>query len=123
MLQWARPVDYPIDDEFPQVNYWCHAPNEQLAEFAKIVTTKSKHWSYEKEWRALDRQEDVGHNYSGHLTAYPDSMLKGVIFGARMRTENRRVIKKLLVGKDVNFYEARLIRNRFQIEIVSATDN
>ncbi len=119
MLQWARPVEYPENNAFPYVEYWHQKPSEQIEQFAKIVTTKSKHWRYEKEWRSLDRPKWIDENYSGHITVYPEAMLKGVIFGVRMPMEKRRVVKNVLADRNINFYETRIVRNRFQIEVVS----
>ena len=121
MLQWARPVGYPNNDEYPYVEYWRQNPNEQIEEFAKIVTTKSQHWSYENEWRALDRPDRVDERYRGHIKTHPETMLKGVIFGVRMPAEKREVIKEILAGRNVDLYEVRIVRNRFQIEVVSET--
>lgn len=121
MLQWARPVDYPNNDEFPYVEYWRQNPNEQLEEFSKIVTTKSQHWSYEKEWRILDRPDQISEQYRGHIQSYPEIMLKGVIFGVRMPANKKQVIKEILVGRNVDLYEAQIVKNSFQIKVVSET--
>jgi len=121
MLQHARAVEYPNNDEFPYVEYWRQKLNEQIDEFAKIVITKSQHWSYEKEWRALDRPDQVDKHYRGHIYTYPETMLKRVIFGVRMLEEKREVIREMLAGRDVELYEAKIVRNRFQIEVVSET--
>jgi len=122
LLQSARPVEYPDNDEFPYVEYWRQNPNAQLEEFARIVTTKSQHWRYEKEWRALDRPGQVDTHYKGHVSTYSGTVLKGVVFGVRMPSEKRQVIKKIVAGKNVDLYEAKIVRNRFQIEVVPETN-
>lgn len=119
MLQWARPITYPDNDEFPYVDYWKKKPEEQTEEFGKVVLTKSQHWNYEKEWRILDRLSHVDDNYRGHASKYPDIMLSGIIFGARMPEQDRKTIRDILAKKSVLFYEAELVRNRFQINIVN----
>jgi hypothetical protein len=123
MLQWVRPVEYPENDEFPYVEYWRQKPNEQIDEFSRIVTTKSKHWSYEKEWRALDRPDQIDEQYRGHIKNYPEAMLTGVIFGVRMLAENRQRIKEILAGRNADLYEAKIVRNRFQIEVVTEAND
>jgi hypothetical protein len=117
MLKWARPVDYPINDEFPFIDYWKTKPEEQIEEFTKIVLTKSKHWCYEKEWRILDRPSYVDATYSGHTSTYPDSMLSGIIFGARMSQKDRKTIIDILSKKSVAFYEAEIVKERFELEV------
>lgn len=119
VLQWARPVEYPKNDEFPYVEYWHQDTDAQIEGFAKIVTTKSQHWCYEKEWRALDRPDRIDPHYKGHIYTYPETMLKGIIFGVRMPSNERQVIKEIVAGKNVDLYEAKIVRNRFQIEVVS----
>lgn len=118
ILKWARPVAYPGNDEFPYIDYWQREPEEQIGEFTKVILTKSRHWGYEKEWRILDRPSHVDDNYSGHTSTYPDRMLSGVIFGARMPEKDRKTIRGVLASKSVAFYEAEVIKNRFQINIV-----
>lgn len=54
ILEWAKPVNYPDDDEFPDVNYWANDEETGMKEVTKIVLTKARHWQYEKEWRILD---------------------------------------------------------------------
>lgn len=117
ILEQARPVDYPINDEFPFIDYWKTKPEEQIEEFKKIVLTKSKHWCYEKEWRILDRPSHVDATYSGHTSTYPDSMLSGIIFGARMPNENRETIIDLLSKKSVAFYESVIVKDHFKLEV------
>lgn len=118
ILKGARPVTYPEDDEFPYVDYWKTEPEEQIEEFAKVVLTKSRHWNYEKEWRILDRPDHIDESYRGHRSTYPNSMLTGIIFGEQMPEKSRKTIRDILTGKPVTFYEAKLIKNRFQISIV-----
>lgn len=118
ILEFARKVEYPEDDEFAFVDYFLGKTEEQVEEFAKIVLTKSKHWRYEQEWRALDAPKDVEGRYKGHEKEYDDEMVSGIIFGLRMPEENRQVIRKLLSGKNISYYDAKMVKNKFQAEIV-----
>lgn len=120
MLNWAKPVDYPANDEFPFIDYWKGKQKEQIEEFKKIILTKSKHWYYEKEWRIVDGLGYVDANYQGHTETYQDNMLSGIIFGERMSKMDRKTIKDILEKKPVVFYEAEKVKNRFQIRIIDA---
>lgn len=118
ILKWARQVIYPEDDEFLYFDYWTVEPKEQIEEFKKIVLTKSRHWSYEKEWRIVDKPSHVDNCYRGHTITYPDNMLSGIIFGARMPEKDRKTVRDILAKKSVSFYEAEVVKNRFQINVV-----
>lgn len=119
MLAHARPIDYPEDDEFPYINYWL-GPNEQvLDEVVKIIVTKSKHWNYEKEWRLINRPKVINELYKGHLVNYPDEMISGIIFGARMNSKERNSIRNILAGKPISYYEVIPVKNKFRLEIVN----
>jgi DUF2971 family protein len=119
-LAYARPIEYPEDDEFPYINYWL-GPNpnsSQLDEIIKIIVTKSKHWNYEKEWRLVDRPDDINDKYRGHLITYSDELLDEVIFGSRIDSKSKMTIRDTLAKKSINYYEARPVKNKFRVEIV-----
>lgn len=67
--------DYPICDSYDEVN-------------KKGIFTKSKHWSYEREWRVLNFAT------SGKMTINKKS-LKGIIFGCRTRIDKAEEIVKI----------------------------
>ncbi len=119
-LQNARKVNYPKNDEYPALT-WPKNPNEGLQVAETIVRTKSRHWKYEQEWRMLeerpDSQEAAG-GYIGHEVDYPNDMLAGIIFGERMSSEHRNVIKQLTTDKDLLFKEAVISAKLFAIEII-----
>lgn len=116
-LHYTRPVTYPQDDEFPFIDYWLTNPKDQINEFKKVVLTKSRHWSYEKEWRALDRLERINEYYEGHELIYPQEDLVGIIFGLRMSDSQKENIQEALEHHKVEYFEARIRRNMFNIEI------
>ena len=119
MLAHANPIDYPEDDEFPYINYWLGPKNEaQLDEVKIIITTKSKHWKYEKEWRIVNRPQFIDEHYRGHTVEYSDEMISGIIFGSRMDSKARTTIKNIMAGKPVTFYEAKPVKNKFCLEII-----
>ena len=120
MLAEAKPVDYPKSNEFPYINYWLGKTQEQVDEVETIVLTKSRHWDYEEEWRLIAAPDNLKPDYKGHEIEYPDNMLSGIIFGSRMNKKNRATLKTILSGKPTEFYEARVVKNKFQLEIIKA---
>jgi len=118
MLQNAKPIDYPEDDDFPYINYWHENPDDLLDEVVKIILTKSKHWGYEKEWRIIQRPTDNTPSYKGHIVKYPKEMLTGIIFGYRMSNNERSTIKSVLSHHSIQYYEAKPVKNKFLIEVI-----
>jgi hypothetical protein len=78
------------------------------------ITTKSRHRKYQRDWRIPPR---VRGPYSGHESTYPDDMLRGIIFGLEMSNGDRKEIRHVLSGKNVKYYEARPVTNRFELQI------
>ncbi len=102
------PVIYPADDSVPVID------NENLetnSTFAKIATTKSKLWSYEKEWRIISRE--IG----GRTYPLPGG-ITSVIFGCRMDEHNRNTIRKI-IKTDIKYYEAIEDDNQYKFKIKS----
>jgi hypothetical protein len=62
------------------------------------VLTKHIDWAYEKEWRII--------GLARKIVTYTDKCIDRIIFGLRMPTEQRSVVKSILQGKDVKFFEA-----------------
>lgn len=118
IFEYAQPVKYPDSDEFPYVDYWNVQKDELIEDIIQIVTTKSRHWSYEKEWRAIDRPSSSDESYKGHVEKLPEDTLSGIIFGVEMPNNDRETIKSIVAGKDVNLYEARIVKNMFRLEII-----
>ncbi len=79
------------------------------------ITTKSRHRRYQKDWRIWPRR--VRGPYSGHESTYPDDMLRGIIFGLEMSEGDRKEIRHVLSGKNVKYYEARPVTNRFELRM------
>lgn len=65
-------------------------------------------WRYEQEWRALRKQG---------LMEYDDEHLYCVIFGMKMPEDERKVIRILLKGKKVKFFEAVKNTRYFSLDI------
>ena len=118
MLRDAKPLIYPDNDEFPYIDYWLGLSETQLDQFKKVILTKSKHWKYEKEWRLIERPEDLREDYKGHLVKYTDDLLSGIIFGLRTDASTKAKIKSMLSDRSVNYYEAKPVKNKFQVKVV-----
>ena len=117
-LSDAKEVNYPEDDKYPDL-IWPKSI-EGFVQFATtIVLTKSKHWKYEEEWRKIDRPDSqkTTESYLGHEVEYSNDMLAGIIFGAKMPHEHRKVIKQLTADKGVIFKEAKISPTHFRVEI------
>jgi hypothetical protein len=96
------------------VLYEDNIPNyypEQLEEkgiVANILTTKSKKWNYENEWRLLTE--------TGNIEVDLPGKMKGIVFGQRMTNQNKETINAIL-GSDVNYYEAVKDKNKYALLI------
>ncbi|MBF8274986.1 MAG: hypothetical protein HW390_59 [Candidatus Brocadiaceae bacterium] len=82
---------------------------------SKILTTKSSHWSYEREWRILSKDGNQEHPLPGNIT--------GIVFGCQMPSDNRLKIADIL-GNTVIYMQATKSETKFAIDIkpVSLSD-
>lgn len=74
--------------------------------------TKSDHWSYEKEWRIIQKE-------GNKLFQFPCNILT-IIFGMKMSEENRTVIRTIL-GNEQNFQYKGAAKSRkgFWLDLVN----
>lgn len=103
--KWDKclPVNYA--EEVPSFSY------QQItdsAAFAKIVSTKAQNWKYEKEWRLISYEANTSIPLPAEITS--------VIFGCKMDDTRRRTIENIL-GRDMLYYEAIQLKDRFSLEI------
>lgn len=80
--------------------------------FRKAITTKSKSWSYEKEWRYIE--ENAG--------SYPlPGKISEIIFGLRVESEMeskyRKLVKILPNFNDVKFFKVDKVKNSNKLEL------
>jgi hypothetical protein len=80
----------------------------------RIILTKSKHWSYEREYRIF--RPDM----AGQKLDYPVELLTGVIFGCMMGEKERELVRRWAKEGDccVAFFEARPKVAEFGLDIV-----
>jgi len=78
---FAQQVHYQKD--YPVLNIIRDSADEILR---KALLTKADFWDYEKEWRITWKDIAPG------AYKYPEGLLKGVIFGARIRMQDRDLV-------------------------------
>lgn len=104
----AQPVDYIPD--CPEIDLLSHTPDQQIQAF---LLTKAIDWKYEEEWRIIDHDEGAGNK------VFPEELLVGVTFGARMDPEDKEAIAEWVSGRKtpVQLSQASLGSGSFSLEI------
>jgi hypothetical protein len=75
--------------------------------FLHLVLTKSKHWAYEEEWRAIMHVAKGGAATQVVTLSYRPTALAGIIFGMKMPEDHRQLIRTVLGGHEhVTYYMA-----------------
>lgn len=87
---------------------------DSMAIMKRIILTKSKHWSYEREYRIFRP------NMAGRQLDYPIELLTGVIFGCAMLENERRLLRRWVKKGNcrVAFFEAQPSAAEFGLDIV-----
>ncbi len=96
--------------EYPIINPYVSEYKPE--DFFDLLTTKSKDWKYENEWRII---------YSEHPNEFlkiPEEIITAIYFGVRCnKNDISETISLLSLKKHTpNFYKAKLKMNRFGIE-------
>jgi len=116
-LRHLRKIDYL--DTPPVINLM-HANS------AELFFVKSTRWKYESEWRMilpLAEATEVIENtpYPIHLFSIPTAAVNRIIFGAKMNSEDKEIIRTELSNNanlsHVELYQARLERSSYGIGI------
>lgn len=103
----AQPVEYEEYTPIP-------LQEDSNRQVTRAILTKSKHWSYEREYRIFRP------GVAGHKLNYPVELLTGIIFGCLMPEKVRESVKQWVEqgGCRVAFFEARLKMAEFGLDIV-----
>lgn len=103
----AQPVEY--EDYTPIL---LHEDKEH--QMRRVILTKSKHWSYEKEYRIFRPEK------AEEYIDYPVAFLTGIIFGCRTPDNVRASVKQWIQEGNcrVAFFEARQKAAEFGLDIV-----
>ncbi len=103
----AQPVEYEVYTSIP-------LHEDKNRQMTRVILTKSKHWSYEKEYRIFRPGK------ASQKLDYPIELLTGIIFGCMMPDKVRASVKQWV--KDGNcrvaFFEARPKMAEFGLDIV-----
>ena len=104
----AQPVDYtPI---YPKVGLLSHSPDQQSQ---ALLLTKAIDWKYEEEWRIIN------HNSGAGDKVFPEELLVGVTFGARMEHDEKEAVAEWVRRRKapVQLSEVTLGSGSFSLEI------
>jgi hypothetical protein len=110
-----RPVQY-LTERFP----FPDKPDEAFS--WKLLSTKSKAWEYEKEWRVFtELKEGVWNECAGRMLYFadfgPELVLRDVIFGAASKTSISEVLQAVQgYAETVRIARMRLSCSRFELE-------
>src|SRR5262245_34620570 len=103
----AQPVEYQDYTSIPLAE----SKDRQMT---RVILTKSKHWSYEREYRIVQPAK------AGIRLNYPVELLTGIIFGCMMPRDVRKSVKQWANEGDcqVAFFEASPKSAEFGLNIV-----
>jgi hypothetical protein len=104
----AQQVNYQT--AYPNIDFF-NTPREEQVDL--IFLTKYEDWRYEAEWRVIDHDTGPG------LKTYPKDLLRGVIFGLRMRDDDKNRIKRWIAkrGTFVEFFRAIQDEDQYTVRI------
>lgn len=94
-------------DSYPTISPKDIASNYLPSLPQKLLSVKSSHWSYEKEWRLFSTD--------GNLELeYEKTALTGIYLGCKITEENKETIKSIL-GKSIPIYEMQRSTTEFKV--------
>ena len=104
----AQPVDYTSN--YPEIDLLDDSPDRQVNAF---LLTKAIDWKYEEEWRIIDHDGGPGDK------PFPEELLVGVTFGARMTAEDKEVVMEWLSGRrtPVQLSQASVASGSFSLTV------
>lgn len=85
--------------------------NDDFGGILDLFYTKSKSWSYEKEWRII-------HHHADTLFTYPANALKSIYFGPDIDQQSLEIICLIISGQNsrVKFWRGSRSQERFAVE-------
>jgi hypothetical protein len=105
----VRKVEYV--DRPPSVGARSLLIDDSFDPVSTLFATKSKSWSYEREWRAFHRQ-------AGTKFVYASSALTGVYFGPDVELEPMEIVCLILAGQNetVRLWKGQRSKTEFKVE-------
>lgn len=99
--QWFKNKKDPSKTRLHQVHYFDGILDEILENPEAAFGSKTKSWSYEKEWRIYCGPKDIEKSIPAepepiHLISFPSDLVKSVIVGSRASTKTVDYIKTVL---------------------------
>ena len=108
-IEVTRPVDYHCD--YPEVEPLDSSGNIDHSIFKKMLFTKAKDWSYEKEWRLTYDEGDKEEPLPADISS--------IIFGLRMSEEHKNTIRNILADQpSIRYQQAIEVEYQFRLKIV-----
>lgn len=98
-------VDY--SDSYPVMSLKEIALNQLPSLPQNLLTRKSSHWSYEREWRLFSTRGNIE-------LAYEKTALTGVYLGCKITAENKEAVKSIL-GNSIPIYEMQRSTTEFKV--------
>ena len=105
-------VDYA--DEMPTVNFFSSMVSQcRFQDIITLLTTKSKHWTYEEEFRLIYWNHTATAINIGH------DAIAEVVLGCRIEKENKEKLINLLDEKQCQapVFQSLKQKNRFALEL------
>ncbi|MDX2362399.1 MAG: DUF2971 domain-containing protein [Crocinitomicaceae bacterium] len=112
MYQKLRSLSVKYSLKLPKLSVLDINNDDQIIN--KLIGTKSKLWSYEKETRIIS--DVIGKNY------YEHSALKSICFGLRMNDDEKERIMKCLKGRCVNYFQITQEKSTYGFGIKEVPD-
>ena len=107
-IERTRPVDYHY--HYPEVEPLDLDGNIDPSIFRKMLFTKAKDWSYEKEWRLTYDEGNKGEQLPADISS--------IIFGLRMHEDHKNTIRNILANQpNIRFQQAKEEEYQFRLKI------
>jgi hypothetical protein len=102
-------VKYPEANLYPPISIMSYADSDTWPSFDYLLTIKSIHWKYEKEWRI------IWQGLGDKVFSFEESALTGIYFGCRIDENTRKTIMNLLKGTSTRCYETYKSEKDFKL--------
>jgi hypothetical protein len=117
----AERVVYSDSVQFPPVKFadLCKDEDREFAALNTLISTKSRHWVYEREWRFLHAGPFQSSSDPSRALTFPPEALRRVIFGCKANPTRMREIKLLFRDwpTKIHFFQAKRHATKFRVSI------